>query len=109
MITREGWFQYLPAVIPVREHLALERSDQCRTPTKHRIDVIEDGANNSLPKDRNIQEAVQRKEWRDDQDGEVEPSYASDSWKALRQGLNELHNEPQPPEKKDGGHARYQE
>jgi hypothetical protein len=67
----------------------LEEADYCRTPTKHRINVIEGSANDSLPKNGNIKQAVQRKSWRNNKDRKVEPSYASDGRKALRHILNE--------------------
>jgi hypothetical protein len=56
---------------------------------KHGINIIKGSANDSLPKDGNIKQAVQRKNWCNDKDRKVEPSYASDGWKALRHILNE--------------------
>lgn len=58
---------------------------------KHGINVIEASANDSLPKDGNIKQAVQGKGWCDDKDRKVEPSYTSDVRKTSSQILNKLH------------------
>jgi hypothetical protein len=89
MKSREDYHHHSPAVIPSGVNLAVRRSDYCRLPTKHGINIIEGSANDSLLKDGNIKQAVQRKSWCNDKDRKVEPSYTSDGWKALRHIFNE--------------------